>query len=46
MASAYDPKILNTLFHTFLSWILLFMKLFLKTSIRMVNSVDPVVGTD
>ena len=35
------PKILNTLFHTILAKILLFMQLFLKILNRMANSVDP-----
>ena len=34
------PKILNTIFHTVLAF-LLFMQLFLKILSRMVNSVDP-----
>ena len=35
------PKISNTLFHTFLAQILLFMQLFLKIPSGMANSVDP-----
>ena len=35
------PKISNTLFYTFLVWILLIMQLFLKTHSGMADSVDP-----
>ena len=35
------PKISNTLFHTFLAKILLFMQLFHKILSGMANSVDP-----
>ena len=35
------PKILNTLFHTFLAQILLFMQLFPKIASGMANSADP-----
>ena len=34
------PKISNTLFHTVLAYILLFMQLFLKTLSGMANSID------
>ena len=36
-----SPKISNTLFHTILAKILLFMQLFLKILSGMANSVDP-----
>ena len=35
------PKIWNTLFHTILAKILLFMQLFLKVFGGMTNNVDP-----
>ena len=35
------PKILNTLFHTFLACFWLFVQLFLKILSGMANSVDP-----
>ena len=35
------PKTSNTLFHTFLAQILLFMQLFLKILSGMANCVDP-----
>ena len=39
--SSKCPKILNTLFHIILAWILLFMQLFLKLLNGMANGVDP-----
>ena len=35
------PKISNTLFHTILAYILLFMQLSIKIICGMANSVDP-----
>ena len=35
------PKILNTLFHTFLPFFFLFMQLLHKIYSQMANSVDP-----